>query len=98
MILQHFRLTGSVEATECGAADTTTDVHRVGIERRAAIDTDTGSVEVPGTEDRRSQRGLRLPQSIAAKRSWVESRHPDSSLNSSKSWPDALVGATADCS
>src|ERR1700694_1121248 len=48
MILQHFRLTGSVEATECGAADTTTttDVHRVGIERRAAIDTDTGSGEV----------------------------------------------------
>ena len=47
MISQHFRLTGSVEATECGAADTTTtDVHRVGIERRAAIDTDTGSGEV----------------------------------------------------
>jgi len=47
MISQHFRLTGSVKATECGGADTTTtDVHRVGIERRAAIDTDAGSGEV----------------------------------------------------
>jgi hypothetical protein len=47
MILEHFRLTGSVKATECGGADTTTtDVHRVGIERRAAIDTDAGSGEV----------------------------------------------------
>ena len=47
MISQHFRLTGSVKATECGGADTTTTgVHRVGIERRAAIDTDTGSGQV----------------------------------------------------
>lgn len=42
-ILQYFRIAGSVKAAEYGAATSTAYVHRVGIERRAAIDTDTSS-------------------------------------------------------